>query len=129
MIINKKNNDINNANQRVTQKENTLNQKLEEVNRKDAAFKTLNTKIDQQRAVLDKKQADLDKSHKKQVEQLEKISNLSADDAKAQLIEALKDEAKTEARSIMQDTIEEAKLTADQVAKKFIMQTISTLSI
>ena len=123
-VINKKNNDINNANQRVTQKENTLNQKLEEVNRKDAAFKTLNTEIDQQRAVLDKKQADLDKSHKKQVEQLEKISNLSADEAKSQLIETLKDEAKTEALTIINNTIEEAKLTAKQEAKKIVIQTI-----
>ena len=127
-IINKKNNDINNANQRVAQKENTLNQKLEEVNRKDAAFKTLNTEIDQQRAVLDKKQADLDKSHKKQVEQLEKISNLSADDAKAQLIETLKNEAKTEALSIINNTIEEAKLTAKQEAKKIVIQTIQRVA-
>ena len=127
-VINKKNNDINNANQRVTQKENTLNQKLEEVNRKDAAFKTLNTEIDQQRAVLDKKQSELEKSHKKQVEQLEKISNLSADDAKVQLIEALKDEAKTEALTIINNTIEEAKLTAKQEAKKIVTQTIQRVA-
>jgi ribonuclease Y len=127
-VINKKNNDINNANQRVTQKENTLNQKLEEVNRKDAAFKTLNTEIDQQRVVLDKKQSELEKSHKKQVEQLEKISNLSADDAKVQLIEALKDEAKTEALTIINNTIEEAKLTAKQEAKKIVIQTIQRIA-
>ena len=127
-VINKKNNDINNANQRVTQKENTLNQKLEEVNRKDAAFKTLNTEIDQQRAVLDKKQSELEKSHKKQVEQLEKISNLSADDAKVQLIETLKDEAKTEALTIINNTIEEAKLTAKQEAKKIVIQTIQRIA-
>jgi len=127
-VINKKNNDTNNANQRVVQKENTLNQKLEEVNRKNAAFKTLNTEIDQQRAVLDKKQADLDKSHKKQVEQLEKISNLSADDAKEQLIETLKDEAKTEALTIINNTIEEAKLTAKQEAKKIVIQTIQRVA-
>ena len=127
-VINKKNNDINNANQRVTQKENTLNQKLEEVNRKDAAFKALNTEIDQQRAVLDKKQSELEKSHKKQVEQLEKISNLSADDAKVQLIETLKDEAKTEALTIINNTIEEAKLTAKQEAKKIVIQTIQRIA-
>ena len=113
---------------RVVQKENTLHQKLEEVNRKDAAFKTLNTEIDQQRAVLDKKQTDLDKSHKKQVEQLEKISNLSADDAKEQLIETLKDEAKTEALTIINNTIEEAKLTAKQEAKKIVIQTIQRIA-
>jgi ribonucrease Y len=127
-VINKKNNDINNASQRVAQKENTLNQKLEEVNRKNAAIKSLNSEIDQQRVVLDKKQAELDKSHKKQVEQLEKISNLSANDAKSQLMETLKNEAKTEALAVINNTIEEAKLTAKQEAKKIVIQTIQRLA-
>jgi ribonuclease Y len=77
---------------------------------------------------LDKKQTDLDKSHKNQVEQLEKISNLSADDAKVQLIETLKDEAKTEALTIINNTIEEAKLTAKQEAKKIVIQTIQRIA-
>jgi ribonuclease Y len=127
-VINKKNNDINNAHQRVKQKENTLNQKLAEVNRKHASFKTLKTEIDQKRSVLDKKQADLDKSHKKQVEQLEEISNLSADEAKAQLVDTLKDEAKTEALTIINNTIEDAKLTAKQEAKKIVIQTIQRIA-
>ena len=127
-FINKKNNDINNADQRVKQKENTLNQKLAEVNRKDAEFKKDKATIDQQRSVLDKKQAELIKSHKLQVEQLEQISNLSADEAKKQLVETLKDEAKTEALSIINNTIEEAKLTAKQEAKKIVIQTIQRIA-
>ena len=127
-VINKKNNDINNADQRVKQKENTLNQKLAEVNRKDAEFKKDKATIDQQRSVLDKKQAELDKSHKLQVEQLEQISNLSADEAKKQLVVTLKDEAKTEALSIINNTIEEAKLTAKQEAKKIVIQTIQRIA-
>ena len=127
-VIIKKNNDINNADQRVKQKENTLNQKLAEVNRKDAEFKKDKATIDQQRSVLDKKQAELDKSHKLQVEQLEQISNLSADEAKKQLVETLKDEAKTEALSIINNTIEEAKLTAKQEAKKIVIQTIQRIA-
>ena len=126
--ITKKNNDINNANQRVSQKENTLNQKLEEVNRKDAAFKTLNAEIEKRKVGLDKKEADLHKSHRKQVEQLEKISNLSASEAKKQLVESLKDEAKTDALEIIQNTIEEAKLTAKQEAKKIVIQTIQRIA-
>ena len=127
-VINRKNNDINNADQRVKQKENTLNQKLAEVNRKDAEFKKDKATIDQQRSVLDKKQAELNKSHKLQVEQLEQISNLSADEAKKQLVETLKDEAKTEALSIVNNTIEEAKLTAKQEAKKIVIQTIQRIA-
>ena len=126
--INKKNNDINNANQRVSQKENTLNQKLAEVNKKDASCKQLISDIDMQRSVLEKKQAELDRSHKKQVEQLEKISNLSANEAEKQLVESLKDKAKTDALEIIQTTIEEAKLTAKQEAKKIVIQTIQRIA-
>jgi len=127
-IINKKNNDINNAHQRVKQKESTLNQKLAEVNKKDASFKSLKSGVETQRTVLEKKQAEVDKSHKKQVEQLEEISNLSAEDAKKQLVETLKDEAKTDALEIVQKTIEEAKLTAKQEAKKIVIQTIQRIA-
>ncbi|MBT3612334.1 MAG: ribonuclease Y [Flavobacteriales bacterium] len=127
-VIIKKNNDINNVAQRIKQKENTLNQKLAEVNKKDAEFKKDRATIDQQRSVLDKKQTELDKSHKLQVEQLEQISSLSADEAKKQLVETLKDEAKTEALSIINNTIEEAKLTAKQEAKKIIIQTIQRIA-
>lgn len=127
-VINKKNNDINNAHQRVKQKENTLNQKLAEVNKKDANFKKLRSEIELQKNVLNKKQSELDKAHKLQVEQLEQISNLSADEAKSQLIETLKDEAKTEALEIIQNTIDEAKLTAKQDAKKIVIQTIQRIA-
>jgi len=127
-VIIKKNNDINNADQRVKQKENTLNQKLAEVNRKDAEFKKEKAAIDQQRSALNKKHVELEKSHKLQVEQLEQISNLSADEAKKQLVATLKDEAKTEALSIINNTIEEAKLTAKQEAKKIVIQTIQRIA-
>ncbi|MFP9115354.1 ribonuclease Y [Flavobacterium sp. RHBU_3] len=73
---------------------------------------------------LDKKQAEIDRLHKSQVEQLEVISGLSADEAKNQLVESLKAEAKSSAMSHIQDTIEEAKLTAQQEAKKIIINTI-----
>lgn len=68
--------------------------------------------------MLDKKQQELDRLHKSQVDQLEVISGLSAEDAREQLVESLKAEAKTKAMSHIQDTIEEAKLTAQQEAKK-----------
>ena len=124
----KKNNDINNANQRVKQKENTLNQKLAEVNKKDARFKQLSSDIDIQRSILDKKQVEIDKLHKTQVEQLEQISNLSASEAKKKIVETLRDEAKTDALEIVQKTIDEAKLTAKQEAKKIVIQTIQRIA-
>ena len=126
--ISRKNNEINNANQRVTQKENTLNQKLAEVNKKDASFNQRMSDIDIQKSVLEKKQAEVDKLHKKQVEQLEQIANLSADAAKKKLIESLQDKAKTDALEIIQTTIEEAKLTAKQEARKIVIQTIQRIA-
>ncbi len=123
-LINKKNNDINNAQQRIKQKENTLNQKLAEINRRDKGFENDRKELEQKKSVLSKKKDELERSHKKQVEQLEKMSNLSALEAKDQLIESLKDQAKTEALAIIQETIEEAKLTAKQEAKKIVIQTI-----
>ncbi|MGV3460571.1 MAG: ribonuclease Y [Flavobacterium sp.] len=73
---------------------------------------------------LDKKQQEIDRLHTSQVQQLEVISGLSAEDAKEQLVESLKAEAKTSAMSHIQETIEEAKLTAHQEAKKIIISTI-----
>jgi len=73
---------------------------------------------------LEKKNAEIERLHKSQVEQLELISGLSADEAKSQLVESLKGEAKSSAMSYIQDTLEEAKLTAQQEAKKIIINTI-----
>ncbi len=74
--------------------------------------------------ILEKKQAEVDRLHKSQVEQLEVISGLSAEEAKDQLVESLKAEAKTRAMAHIQETIEEAKLTAQHEAKKVIISTI-----
>lgn len=76
---------------------------------------------------LEKKQSDLEKLHKSQIEQLEVISGLSAEDAKNQLMESLKADAKSEAMAYIQNTLEEAKLTAQQEAKKIIINTIQRI--
>ncbi len=76
---------------------------------------------------LEKKSLEVDKLHKSQIEQLEVISGLSADDAKNQLVESLKAEAKTNAMAHIQETIEEAKMQAQQEAKKIIISTIQRL--
>ncbi len=87
-----------------------LNQKLKEVNHKGE--------------FLDKKKSELEKLHTNQVQQLEVISGLSAEEAKAQLLESLKETAKSDAMSYIQSTLEEAKLTAQQEAKKIVINTI-----
>ncbi|WP_456441014.1 ribonuclease Y [Psychroserpens sp.] len=76
---------------------------------------------------LEKKKDEVEKAHKSQIKQLEVISSLSAEDAKFQLVESLKAEAKTDAMSYLQDTLEEAKLTAQQEAKKIIINSIQRI--
>ncbi|TYA71681.1 ribonuclease Y [Seonamhaeicola marinus] len=98
-------------------KSKKLNQSL------DDKIKDYNHRLD----VLDKKQGELDRLHKSQVQQLEVISSLSADEAKEQLVESLKGEAKNDALAFIQSSLEEAKLTAEQDAKKIIINTIQRI--
>ncbi len=109
---------------RIRDKESQVSSELSKAKKvnDDYEAKTLeyNSKIE----VLDKKHQEVEKMHKSQVEQLEVISGLSADEAKEQLVESLKAEAKTKAMAHIQETIEEAKLTAAQEAKKVIISTI-----
>lgn len=113
---------------RLKQKENTLNQKLEQVQRKQTELDQIQTNVKTQMQGLELRKEELDKIHQKQVTQLEKISGLSAQDAKAQLIETLKAEAKTEAHSYIKEIIDEAKLTANKEAKRVVIQTIQRVA-
>ena len=83
--------------------------------------------VAQKSELLDKKQTEVDRLHKNQVQQLEVISGLSAQDAKEQLMTTLKEEAKTGAMAYMQTAMEEAKLTAQQEAKKIVINTIQRI--
>ncbi|WP_100615891.1 ribonuclease Y [Confluentibacter citreus] len=98
-------------------KSKTLNETLE------SKIKDYNHRLD----ILDKKEVEIGRLHKSQVDQLEVISSLSAEDAKAQLIESLKGQAKNEAMAFVQSAVEEAKLTAQQEAKKIIINTIQRI--
>ena len=78
---------------------------------------------------LDKKEGELEKMHKRHVDMLEQISGLSADEAKKELVTSLKDEAKTEAMAFIQTSVEEAKLTAEQEARKVVLGTIQRVGV
>jgi ribonuclease Y len=110
------------------QRESSISQKLEEVQRKSNELDTIRENLGVQLELVDKRKEELDKFHKQQVEQLETISGLSAEDAKAQLIESLKDEAKHEAMSTINEIIEEAKMTANKEAKKVVVETIQRVA-
>ena len=122
--INNKNNLAAQRDNSLKQKEQSLGQKLENATRKEAELDNQRQQLARQQELLDKKKAEVEQSHQIQVKQLEKISGLSVDEAKSQLIEALKDEAKTNAMSMIKDIVEDAKMTAAKEAKKIVIQTI-----
>lgn len=123
-FVHEKNEEVNRNENRLKQKENTLNLKIEEYAKKQKETAALKQTLTQQLEIVTKKQAELDKAMKLQIEKLESLSGLSANDAKGQLIENLKEEARNEAIVQMRDIIDEAKLTANTEAKKIVIETI-----
>ena len=109
---------------RLKQKEQVLNQKLEEVTKKENENNQLNDTLKGQMSALDKKRKEVEINLAKSVEQLEKISGMTADQAKKQLIDSMKEEALAEAAVTSREIIDEAKLSANAEAKKIVIETI-----
>jgi len=122
--VNEKNQTIATSENRIKQKELTLNQRLEEHQRKQKELQQMKDNLAIQLESLAKKEAEVERLHKGQVEQLEKMSGMSAADAKKQLVESLRSEAQSEAATFIRDTIEEAKITANTEAKKIVVESI-----
>ena len=110
------------------QKDKAINLKIEEYNRKDKQVKLLKENLENQLAIIEKKEKELNKKSKNQIEELEKLSGYSSEDAKSQLIKALKDEAKTDAMAFIKNIQDEAKLNASKDAKKIVIQTIQRVA-
>ncbi len=113
---------------KLQQREMQLNQKQGEMQRKINEVEALRETHEQQLSLLENKKRDLEHLSRQAHEQLEAISGLSADQAKEQLIEAMKEEAKTEAMSYINDIMEEAKMTANKEAKKIVVQSIQRVA-
>jgi len=103
------------------QREQQLSRQHQEVVNKDKQLERLKEELEQKVIGLDKRREEMDKMHQKQVDQLENISGLNADDAKKQLVESLRDEARTAAMATIKDITEEVKLTANKEAKKIVI--------
>ena len=110
------------------QKEVMLSQKMEEIQRKSNEMDSIRENLNNQFELVEKRKEELDKFHKQQVEQLEAISGLSAEEAKAQLIGSLKEEARHEAISLINEIMDEAKMTANREAKKVIIESIQRVA-
>lgn len=116
------------AESRIKEKEGQLNRAIEENKRKEKDLQRNQESLATKLEAVERKLVEVERLHKSQVDQLEVISQLSAEDAKAQLVEALKEEAKTEAAAFVQNSLEEAKLTANQEAKKLVVQSIQRVA-
>ena len=114
--------------QRVQQRDQQLNQKQSEVQRAQNELNTQRQNLENQQKAVERKAQEIDRLHKAAEQQLEQISGLSAEEAKKQLVDALKDEAKTAAMAYINETMDEARLTANKEAKKIIIQSIQRIA-
>ena len=114
--------------QRQQQREQQLNQRQGEVQRAQNELNTQRQNLENQQKAVEHKAQEVERLHQKAEQQLEQISGLSAEEAKKQLVDALRDEAKTAAMAYINDTMDEARLTANKEAKKIIIQSIQRIA-
>ena len=119
---------IQQAENKLKQRELMLNQKQEEVQRKRTEAEAIKENLEAQIVIIDKKKDELDKLQMQEREKLEALSGLSAEEAKERLIESLKEEAKTQAASYINDIMDDAKLTANKEAKRIVIQSIQRVA-
>ena len=113
---------------RLKQREMSMNQRQEELGRRKNELDNQQNRIDNEKKLLAVKADELEKMQLKEREMLEEVSGLSAEEAKARLVESMKDEAKTAAASYINEIMDEAKLNANQQAKKIVIQTIQRVA-
>lgn len=116
------------AEQRQKQRESQLNQLQNENNKRKKELDTARVNLDNREQLLDARQNEIDQKHRQITEELERISGISADEAKEKLVESLKDEAKTQAQGYINDIMDDAKLTASKEAKRIVIQSIQRVA-
>ncbi len=109
---------------RIKQKEQSLNQKDQNIEKQIKDNEAIKENLNRQIEIVNIKRTELEKHQEEHIRRLEKVAGLSAEDAKAQLIESLKQEAQTKAIALQQEIIEDAKLKANKEARKIVIQTI-----
>ena len=114
---------------RTRNKESQIQSELDKTSRLNKSLEQKEKDINHKREILEKKEEEIHKLYKRHIDLLEQISGLSAEEAKKELVSSLKDEAKSDALVFIQDSIEEAKLTAAQEAKKIVLTTIQRVGV
>lgn len=123
-----RNQKIQQAENKLKQRELVLTQKQEELQRKKNESEVIKDNLEVQLNIVERKKDELDKLQQQEREKLETISNLSAEEAKERLVESLKEEAKTQASSFINDIMDDAKLTANKEAKRIVIQSIQRVA-
>ncbi len=122
--VNEKNNALRDAENRIKQKENSLNQQNSELGRKNKEAEAIRENLKAQLEVVSKKEQEYEMLRAQAISQIESIAGMSAAEAKAQLVQSMKDEARTEAQSYINDVMDEARLSAAKEAKRIVINTI-----
>ena len=113
---------------KLKQREMTLNKRQEEINRTKQELDSHQYRVKNQEALLQRKEEELSKMHQREIEKLEELSGISAEEAKNQLIEGLKAEAHSHAQSYINEIMDEAKINANKEAKRIVIQTIQRVA-
>jgi ribonuclease Y len=122
--VQKQRQEIANIENRAKQKEQSFNDRMRDLQSKEGQVKSQKARFEAQAEGLKAKQAEIEKARDSQLQQLEKISGLTADEAKTQMIEAVREKAKNESLELANKIVEEAKLGATREAKRIVLQTI-----
>ena len=123
-----RNQKIQQAENKLKQRELVLNQRQEEIQRKKVEAEAVKENLEVQLVIVDKKKEELEHMQRQEIEKLEAISGLSAEEAKERMVESLKEEAKTQAQSYINDIMDDAKLTASKEAKRIVIQSIQRVA-
>ncbi len=119
---------LNEVSQKLREQQNEFHRQQEEFRRNEKDVNRLEESYNRKIEAVDKRTEELDRLHRQTVEKLESLSGMTAEEAKSQMLEAIKGEARTEASAFIQNTLEEAKLTANNEAKKIVIQTIQRIA-
>ena len=126
--VQQRNSRIQQSENKLKQREISLNQRQEELGRRKQEVEQNNQRLENEKKLLAVKQQELEKMQRQEQAKLEELSGLSAEEAKQRLIESLKDQAKLDAASYVNEIMDDAKLNANQQAKKIVIQTIQRVA-
>jgi ribonuclease Y len=126
--VNARNSKIQSQEAKLKQRELAMNQRQDDLHKRKSEIDTIRENMESQLDLIERKKQELDKVHKMEIERLEALSGLSADEAKERLAQSLKEEAQTSAAAYINEVMEEAKMTANKEAKRIIIQTIQRVA-